>query len=76
MTKETPEVLIIDRIGLLAEIYSSSNIAFIGGGFTGKLHNIIEPAAKGNIVLFGPKVHKYPEAEEMIKKGIAHVIQD
>ena len=75
-TKEIPEVLIVDRIGLLAELYSSSDIAFIGGGFTGKLHNIIEPAAKGNIVLFGPDIHKYPEAEEMIKKGIAHIILD
>lgn len=74
--KEIPEVLIIDRIGLLAELYSSTDIAFIGGGFTGKLHNIIEPSAKGNIVLFGPEIHKYPEAEEMIKKGIAHIIQD
>ena len=43
---ELPHVLVVDSIGLLSELYSDSDIAYIGGGYTGKLHNIIEPAAK------------------------------
>jgi len=56
---------------LLSELYSDSDIAYIGGGYTGKLHNIIEPAAKKNMILFGPKIDHFPEAIEMEKAGFA-----
>ena len=69
-----PHVLVVDEIGLLSELYSDSDIAFIGGGYTGKLHNIIEPAAKGNMILFGPKIYHFPEAIEMEKAGFAKKI--
>tara|TARA_B100001287_G_scaffold276840_1_gene289950 strand:+ start:4185 stop:5381 length:1197 start_codon:yes stop_codon:yes gene_type:complete len=75
-TKKIPNVLIIDKIGLLADLYSLSDIAFVGGGFTGKLHNIIEPAAKGNKIIFGPKHNKFPEAQSMIDNEIAFIIKD
>ena len=75
-SKEIPNVLIIDKIGLLADLYSLSDIAFIGGGFTGKLHNIIEPAAKGNKIIFGPNHKKFPEAQLMIENQIAFTIKD
>ena len=68
---ELPHVLVIDRIGLLSELYSDSDIAYVGGGYTGKLHNIIEPAAKKNMILFGPKIQHFPEAIEMEKAGFA-----
>ena len=76
LSKELPNVLIIDKIGLLADLYSISDIAFIGGGFTGKLHNIIEPAAKGNTIIFGPNHEKYPEAKLMLDEEIAYIIKD
>ena len=69
-----PHVLVVDEIGLLSELYSDSDIAFIGGGYTGKLHNIIEPAAKGNMILFGPKIDHFPEAGEMENAGFAKKI--
>ena len=59
-------VLIIDNIGLLANIYQYADIAFVGGGFTGALHNILEPASFGNVVLFGAKHQKFHEAQELI----------
>jgi 3-deoxy-D-manno-octulosonic-acid transferase len=59
-------VLIIDNIGLLANIYQYADIAFVGGGFTGALHNILEPASFGNVVLFGSKHQKFHEARELI----------
>ena len=76
VTKELPNVLIIDKIGLLADLYSISDIALIGGGFSGKLHNIIEPAAKGNTIVFGPIHEKYPEAQLMLDEGIAFAIKN
>ena len=73
---ELPHVLVVDSIGLLSELYSDSDIAYIGGGYTGKLHNIIEPAAKKNMILFGPKIDHFPEAIEMEKAGFAKSITD
>ena len=73
---ELPHVLVVDSIGLLSELYSDSDIAYIGGGYTGKLHNIIEPAAKKNMILFGPKIDHFPEAIEMEKAGFAKRITD
>jgi 3-deoxy-D-manno-octulosonic-acid transferase len=71
-----PKVLVIDQIGILADLYSISDIAFIGGGFTGKLHNTIEPIAKGNAIIFGPKYQKFPEAYHFIKEGFAFIAKD
>ncbi|MFN3341298.1 MAG: 3-deoxy-D-manno-octulosonic acid transferase [Flavobacteriales bacterium] len=62
-------VMIIDNIGMLMSLYRLADVAIIGGGFTGKLHNILEPAAFGVPVLFGPKHHRFHEAREMITAG-------
>ncbi|MCO6498822.1 MAG: 3-deoxy-D-manno-octulosonic acid transferase [Vicingus serpentipes] len=70
------KVLIIDNIGLLSNIYQYTDIAFIGGGFTGSLHNILEPASFGNTLLFGPKHHQFHEAEELIQLAAAYEIKD
>jgi 3-deoxy-D-manno-octulosonic-acid transferase len=64
-------ILIIDSIGQLSAAYRYGTIAFIGGGFTGNLHNILEPAVYGLPLLFGPKHRKFPEAELFLQKGFA-----
>lgn len=74
--KPLPKILIIDKIGVLAELYFYSDIAFIGGGFSGKLHNILEAASKGNFILFGPKIKNYPEANLMLKEEVSQVVKD
>ena len=66
--------LIIDNIGLLSNIYQYADIAFIGGGFTGALHNILEPASFGNVVFFGPKHQKFHEAQELVNDNGAFEI--
>ena len=76
LNKTVPKILIIDQIGLLASLYSFSDIAFIGGGFSGRLHNILEAGAKGNVILFGPKTDKYAEAELMCKEKVGYKIKD
>lgn len=69
------QILLIDCIGKLSNAYSYGKIAFIGGGFTGKLHNTLEPVVFGLPVLFGPKFNKFPEAQQFIDAGIAFSIQ-
>lgn len=65
------QVLILDTIGHLSIAYRFGDIAVIGGGFSGKLHNILEPLAFGLPVIFGPKVDKFPETVEPVKAGFA-----
>lgn len=65
------KVLILDTIGHLSDAYQYGNIAFVGGGFSGKLHNILEPAAFGLPLLFGPQHQKFPEAQQFIDFGYA-----
>jgi len=63
--------LIVDAVGFLAELYLECDMAWVGGGIGGEgLHSVIEPAAAGLPVLFGP-VHDRWEAREMVEKGIA-----
>jgi len=68
--------LIIDCIGLLSAAYRYGTISFIGGGFTGNLHNILEPAVYGLPLLFGPKHQKFPEATIFLQKGFALEVRD
>lgn len=62
-------VLIIDNIGMLSNLYQYSDVAFIGGGFTNDLHNILEPAAMNNVIIHGNIISKYPEGLELFKYG-------
>jgi 3-deoxy-D-manno-octulosonic-acid transferase len=51
-------------------------LAFVGGGFSGSLHNILEPLAYGLPVLFGPQHQKFPEAQQFLDLGFAREISN
>lgn len=65
------KILILDTIGHLSAAYQYGHLAFIGGGFSGKLHNILEPAAYGLPIMFGPEHSKFPEAAQFLALGFA-----
>ncbi|MDR0698507.1 MAG: 3-deoxy-D-manno-octulosonic acid transferase [Tannerella sp.] len=65
----TNDCLIIDSFGLLSSIYRYGDVAYIGGGFGGGIHNTLEAAVYGIPVVFGPKYHKFREAENLINCG-------
>jgi 3-deoxy-D-manno-octulosonic-acid transferase len=69
------KVLIIDAIGLLARLYRYAYLALIGGAFGAGLHNILEAVAFGVPVLFGPRHHRFWEAEALIREGGAWCIK-
>ncbi len=51
----THDVVLVDRVGVLGELYALADAAFVGGGFhAAGLHSVLEPAAFGAPVLFGP----------------------
>src|SRR5919206_3332954 len=56
-TAEGPApLLLVDRVGVLASLYGSGRLAYVGGGFgRAGLHSVLEPAAWGRPVLFGPR---------------------
>jgi len=65
------QVLILDTIGHLSAAYQYGSVAFVGGGFSGSLHNILEPASFGLPLVFGPKHQKFPEAQAFLDLGFA-----
>ncbi len=69
------EVMILDAIGQLASCYSLGQVAYVGGGFTGSLHNILEPAVFGLPVIFGPKHSRFPEADAFLADGFGFEIE-
>lgn len=68
------DILILDTIGHLANAYGYGKYAYVGGGFSGSLHNILEPAVFGLPVIFGPKHNKFPEAQQFIDEQIGFSI--
>lgn len=64
-----PPPLIVDATGVLAELYTAADLAWVGGGLGGTgLHSVLEPAAAGVPVLFGPR-HDRREAAELLGRG-------
>lgn len=65
-----PDVVIIDRIGLLRKLYALANVAFIGGSLV-KLggHNPLEPAAYAKPIIFGPYMHNFKEITSRLLKA-------
>ncbi|MDZ7724301.1 MAG: glycosyltransferase N-terminal domain-containing protein [candidate division KSB1 bacterium] len=68
------QVLIIDRIGLLANLYAFGQMAYVGGAFGPGIHNVLEPAAHASFVLFGPRHTNSPEPQALIDFGGARMI--
>lgn len=70
-----PPPLIVDTVGMLAELYGEGDLAYVGGGLAGKgLHSVVEPAAAGLPVLFGAR-HDRWEADGLLRAGAAREVE-
>jgi len=69
-------VLIIDTIGILAEVYRLGDVAYIGGSFSTGVHSVIEPAIAGLPVVFGPVHENSFEALRLIEEGAGFVARN
>lgn len=64
------DVIIVDRTGVLGELYALADIAFVGGGFhAAGLHSVLEPAAFGTPVIFGPRYEMSRDAALLARRG-------
>jgi len=64
------DVILVDRYGVLGDLYAIADVAFIGGGFQpAGLHSVLEPAAFGAPVLFGPRTERSRDPAKLIECG-------
>lgn len=70
-----PDVVLVDSVGQLAEIYRAGHLAYVGGSFTTGVHNTMEPAVAGLPVLFGPVIDNAEEAGELVRRGAGQVLR-
>lgn len=71
-------VLVVDRIGVLFDLYGVADSAFIGGSIVDKGgQNIMEPAAFGIPFSHGPYMRDFVDAAEGLgKRGAAVLVRD
>ncbi|MBS1149672.1 MAG: 3-deoxy-D-manno-octulosonic acid transferase [Myxococcaceae bacterium] len=61
------QVVVLDSIGELARAYRLATFVFVGGSFTTRGgQNILEPAAQGRPVLFGPHMENFRDSVQVL----------
>ena len=67
--------LLVDQLGVLAALYAGASMAFVGGGFgRAGLHSVLEPAACGIPVVFGPNWANSRDAGLLLSAGGAEAL--
>ncbi len=60
-------VIVLDSIGELSRAYRLATFVFVGGSFTTRGgQNILEPAAQGRPVLFGPHMENFRDSVQVL----------
>ena len=69
------DVVLVDRVGVLGDLYALADLAFVGGGFhAAGLHSVLEPAAYGAPVIFGPRHGDSRDASLLLTAGGARAV--
>jgi 3-deoxy-D-manno-octulosonic-acid transferase len=64
------KVVIVDRTGELFQIFSIASVVFMGGSLVPRGgQNILEPAAWGKMVLFGPSIEDFRDARDILVRA-------
>ena len=67
-------IVIINAVGVLADLYWTTKVAYVGGGFSSGVHNLMEPAVAGVPMIFGPRYKKFKEAVEIVSQNAGRSI--
>jgi len=63
-------VIVVDRVGILADLYALADVAFVGGGFhRAGLHSVLEPAVFGVPIAVGPHWRMSRDAGLLLERG-------
>ena len=68
--------MVVDSIGLLAQLYQCCSVAFVGGALHHRVHNVLEPTCYGLPIAFGPKYQTSKEAIELVNENLATVVSN
>lgn len=67
---ELGPVVVVDRVGVLADLYALADVAYVGGGYHGAgLHSVLEPAVFGVPVIVGPEWGNSRDAGLLIERS-------
>jgi 3-deoxy-D-manno-octulosonic-acid transferase len=65
---EAGSVIVLDTIGELGEAYGLGAAAFVGKSLVGSGgHNVLEPAALGKPVFFGPRMENFRDIADIVR---------
>jgi 3-deoxy-D-manno-octulosonic-acid transferase len=68
------DVVVLDTIGELAQVYQAATVVFVGGSLVPLGgHNILEPAVHGKPIVFGPHMQNFAEIAETFLAGRAAI---
>ncbi len=73
---ESVRILLIDTVGILAGLYRSAKMVYVGGAFTTGVHNILEPVVMGASVAFGPKHDNSTEALQLLEQNLVNTVNN
>ena len=73
---EDRQVLVVDTIGILTYLYRLADLTYIGDGFGAGIHSILEPAAFGMPIFFGPNYHNFQEAVDLLERRGVLAVND
>ena len=70
------DVVVLDSIGELAQLYQMATAVFVGGSLVDHGgHNILEPAVFGKPIVFGPHMHNFQEIAGRIPRRNGAAVQ-
>ncbi|NRA65154.1 MAG: hypothetical protein HRU19_11770 [Pseudobacteriovorax sp.] len=73
--QKNTDILIVDKIGILPELYGCADYAMVGGALHHRVHNVLEPAVRGLSICFGPLYHTSMEAVKLANEGLATIVE-
>jgi len=72
---DTLDCIIYNKVGDLLDIYKYGSLAYVGCGFTGGVHNVLEPALQGCYVSYGPNISLLDEAIKLSNTKLSKTIK-
>lgn len=70
------QVVVVDTLGKLLNLYNEASFAFIGGSYRKKVHSVLEPLCYGMETLVGPLSKNSFEVRHFSKQDFVHICTD